>query len=147
MADRGLLPPDHRSYHCHVQSPPPYAVGAAEFPFKALAALVGRAPLGGPREAVLATLVAARLADAAAAPLSLPAALRAARAETARLWFSSVALPAATRPVLLKLVDASAGPDLRAIGIAVAWVMEVTAAHLDRAARLELERLGARLAL
>lgn len=95
---------------------------------------------------MLATLVAARLADAAAPPLSLPAAIRAVRAETARLWFSSVALPVVARPALLKLVDASAGADLRAIGVAVARVTEVTAPHLDRASRLELERLGARLA-
>jgi len=140
------MPPDRRSYHCDVLTSPPYAVGTAEFPFKALAALVGRAPLGGAREVVLATLVAARLAEGATSPLSLPVALRAARAETARLWFSSVALPVATRPALLKLVDASASADLRTIAVAVARVTEVTATHLDRAARLELERLSARLA-
>lgn len=146
MAERGLLSPDRCSYHCHVHSPPPYAVGSSEFPFKGFAALVGRAPLGGPREAVLATLMAARLADAAAQPLALPVVLRAARAESARLWFSSVALPVAVKPALLKLVDASASTDLRLLGAALARVMEVTAPHLDRAARLELERLRARLA-
>jgi hypothetical protein len=126
--------------------PSPYVLAAPEFPFRALAALAGRAPLGGPRETALATLAAARLAAAAAPPLPLAAPLRASRADAARLWLSSLALPAPVRAAILRLVDASATDDLRAISAAVAKVTDVTAPHLDRGARSELDRLGARFA-
>jgi len=41
---------------------PPYALAPTSFRFPALAALAGRAPLGGQREVVLAAYVVARLA-------------------------------------------------------------------------------------
>jgi hypothetical protein len=126
--------------------PPPYALAAPVFPFRALAALAGRAPLGGPREIALATLIAARLAAGAAPPVLLALPLRAARAEAARLWLTSVALPASVRVALLKLVDASAADDARAIATALAKVTEVTAPQLDRRARSELARLGSTFA-
>ncbi|HLA90221.1 MAG TPA: hypothetical protein VJL28_07325 [Gemmatimonadaceae bacterium] len=125
--------------------PSPYALAAPVFPFRALAALAGRAPLGGPRETALATLVAARLAAGATPPALLAPPARAARAEAARLWLTSIALPAAVRGALLRLADASGTDDLRAIAVALARVTEVTAPHLDRGARSELDRLGARL--
>lgn len=115
------------------------------FPFRALTALAGRAPLGGPRETALATLISARLAAGAAPPVLLALPLRAARAEAARLWLTSVALPPVVRTAVLKLVDATATDDCRAIASALAKVTEVTAPQLDRGARSELDRLGARL--
>jgi hypothetical protein len=126
--------------------PSPFALAAPEFPFRALAALAGRAPLGGPRETALATLAAVRLAVAAAPPLPLAAPLRAMRAEAARLWLSSLALPGPVRAAILRLVDASVADDRRALFAAVAKVTDVTAPHLDRGARSELDRLGARFA-
>ncbi|HVT38077.1 MAG TPA: hypothetical protein VHE78_03470, partial [Gemmatimonadaceae bacterium] len=85
---------------------PPYALATPVFPFRALALLAGRSPLGGPRETALATLIAARLAAAAAPPASLSGAIRAARAEAARAWITSVTLPAPERAALLRLVFA-----------------------------------------
>ncbi|MFI5309970.1 MAG: hypothetical protein ACHQQ3_01955 [Gemmatimonadales bacterium] len=122
--------------------PSPFALAAPAFPFRALAALAARAPLGGARETALATLAAARLAAGAAPPVLLSLPLRVARADAARLWLTSVALPAAVRSAIVRLVDATAQDDSRAIAGALAKVTDVTAAHLDRGARSELDRLA-----
>jgi hypothetical protein len=108
--------------------------------------LAGRSALGGPRETALATLIAARLALSAASPATLSAGVRGARVEAARLWMSSVTLPAAVRAALVKLVVATAGDDHGVIAAALSKVIDVTAPLLDRAARSELDRLGTRFA-
>ncbi len=106
--------------------------------------MAGRSPLGGPRETALATLIAARLAAGAAPPSALAMALRAGRADSARAWLTSVALPAPVRSAVLRLVEATAGDDTRAIAIALAKVTDITAQQLPRGARSELDRLSAR---
>jgi hypothetical protein len=106
--------------------------------------LAARAALGGPRETALATLIAVRLAAGAAPPDTLAPPLRAARADAARVWLSSVALPAPVRAAIGKLVDASAGDDSRGIATAIEKVTDVTAPVLTKAARSELDRLAAR---
>jgi len=124
--------------------PPPYTLTAPAFSFRALAALAARAALGGPRETALATLIAARLAAGAAPPISLAPPLRAARADAARIWLSSVTLPAPVRAAIAKLVDASAGNDERILTAALAKVTDITAPLMTKGARLELDRLAAR---
>ena len=125
--------------------PPPYALVVPAFSFRALAGLAGRAPLGGARETALAALVGARLAVGMAPPLELPRTLRIARADAARLWMSSVALPAPVRIAIASLLDASTTDNPAALAAALGKVGDVAAPHLDRAARLELDRLAARL--
>ena len=124
--------------------PPPYTLAAPTFAFRALATLAARAALGGPRETALATLVAARLAAGAAPPLDLAPPLRSARADAARVWLTSVALPPSVRTAIGKLVDSSAGGDHRTILASLAKVTDVTAQVLTRGARSELDRLAAR---
>ncbi len=124
--------------------PPPYALTSPAFAFRSLAALAARAALGGPRETALATLIAARLAAGAAPPVSLAPPLRVARAEAARVWLSSVTLPAPVRAAITKLVDASAGNDQRMIASSLAKVTDITAQLMTRGARSELDRLAAR---
>jgi hypothetical protein len=124
--------------------PPPYTLAAPSFAFRSLAILASRAALGGPRETALATLIAARLAAGAAPPVTLAPPLRVARADAARVWLSSVTLPAPVRAAIAKLVDASAGNDGRTIAISLAKVTDVTAPVLTRGARSELDRLAAR---
>jgi hypothetical protein len=124
--------------------PPPYTLTVPAFAFRALASLAARAALGGPRETALATLIAARLAAGAAPPISLAPPLRAARADAARVWLSSVTLPAPVRAAIAKLVDASAGNDERMLAAALAKVTDITAPLMTKGARLELERLAAR---
>lgn len=125
----------------HQTADPPYALSAPAFRFPALAALAGRAPLGGEREAVLACLVAARLAQALCPPRALPAALRQARAGSARVWFSSVAVPAAMRIPMVRLIEATGRDDRPALAEALRQVMDVTAGTLDAAASSELQAL------
>ena len=127
--------------------PPPYTLAVPPFPFRALTALAGKAPMGGARESALAVLMAARLADGSAAPTVLPAGARRVRADAARIWLSALALPAPVRASVLKLIDTSATDDRHAVAAAVTKVTEVTATYLDRQARLELARLAARLSV
>jgi hypothetical protein len=127
-----------------VLGPPPYTLVAPTFAFRSLAALAARAALGGPRETALATLIAARLAAGAAPPISLAPPLRTARADAARVWLSSVTLPASVRAAIAKLVDATAGNDERVIAAALAKVTDITAQLMTRGARSELDRLAAR---
>ncbi|HYD53194.1 MAG TPA: hypothetical protein VEA99_11220 [Gemmatimonadaceae bacterium] len=90
---------------------PPYAIIAPAFRFRALAALAGRAALGGPRELALACVIGARLAHALVPQrLSVDDAARAARAAGARAWLASAALPPATRVAMARLYDATGRP-------------------------------------
>ena len=122
-------------------SRPPYGLAPTPFRFPALAALAGRAPLGGRREVALATYLAARLADDVLPENGLPPAIRAERAIGAKNWLSTVALPSPIRQPLARLIDASAG-DVQAASQALRAVIAVTAEVLDRAARLEVEKLA-----
>jgi len=120
---------------------PPYALTEPAFPLRALAVASSRAPLGGAREALMATLVAARLAAAVHGPAALPAPLRAERAGAARHWMGALTLAAPLRAALGRLLDASVRGDAATVAAALADVTEVTAPHLDRKARSELDRL------
>ena len=125
-------------------SQPPYALGLTTFRFAALAALAGRAPIGGQREVALATYLAARLADDVRPTRGLSAATRAERAEGAKSWLASLALPTTIRPALVGLVDSTAG-DAAVTARALRGVIGVTSGMLDRGARAELERLASAL--
>ena len=135
------------SYLLGVIGSQPYALATPVFAFRALAALAGRAPLGGPRETAIATLIAARLVAGVLEPFPLLQPLRKARADAAKLWLTSVALPTTIRISVLKLIDATSGDDRRGVAQALGKVTDVTAQHLDRGARSELERLAVRLAV
>jgi hypothetical protein len=90
---------------------PPYAIAAPSFRFRALAALCGRASLGGPRELALACLIGARLAHVLVRePPRIDDDARAARAAGARAWLASVALPTGVRAPMARLYDATAHP-------------------------------------
>jgi hypothetical protein len=123
---------------------PPYALAMTTFRFPALAALAGRAPLGGHREVALGTYLAARMVHDTLPERGVSPATRAERANSARTWLSTLALPAAVRPALTKLVESSAGSPESA-GQAVRNVTAVTANFLDSGARSELENLAASL--
>jgi len=122
-------------------SRPPYGLAPTPFRFAALAALAGRAPLGGRREVALATYLTARLADDVLGESGLAPPIRAERARNARRWLSTVALPAPVRQPLARLIDASAG-GAGETSQALRAVIAVTAEYLDQGARLELEQLA-----
>jgi len=121
---------------------PPFALVEPAFSLRALAIATSRAPLGGVRESLMAALVAARLASAARGPAAIAPALRAERAAAARHWLGALTLAAPARAALAQLLEASVPGDPVALASALGKVIEVTAPHLDRKARSELERLA-----
>ncbi len=89
----------------------------------------------------MAALVGARLAAVAHGPAALPLALRTERAGAARHWLGALSLAAPVRAALTRLMEATMRDEPTALGAALGNVIEVTAPHLDRKSRLELERL------
>jgi hypothetical protein len=123
---------------------PPFALEPTGFRFPALAALAGRAAIGGQREVALATYLAARLAHDTLTARVLVQPVRAERANGARHWLSSLALPPAVKQPLARLVDATAG-ESPAVAAALRTVIAVTASFLDSGARSELDHLATAL--
>lgn len=124
------------------EAPTPFAPPRALFAFPGLAAAAARAPLGGAREALTGALMVARLAQGMRLPSPLPVEVRRARAEQAKAWLSALTLAAKTRAALLRGMGASAQGDRTVMAETLLGVTDVTAAHLDRTARLELARLA-----
>ena len=116
------------------------------FPFPALAAQAGRAPLGGTREVALACLMAARLAiNARCAAKELTRRAHADRTSSARNWFASLAIPPAVRSACTRLTDATVCADPTEIATALAGVLSAARRHLDAAGAEELDRAIASL--
>ncbi len=128
-------------------SSPPYSLASSRFPCRALAALAGRAALGGEREVALACWLGARLVLAFLPPETLALPQREARAAAARGWLATLALPAATRVPLSRLVDASGGDSPAGAAAAIRRVLGAASAQLDAASRAELERIADALEL
>lgn len=124
---------------------PPYATAPVQFPFRALAAQAGRAPIGGAREVALACLMAARLSSGVLPPVPLPLPARAARRQSARTWFATLAVPAALRAPLARLADAAAREGPRGVAAALGSVLGAARRQLDPASAGELEELITRL--
>jgi hypothetical protein len=129
-----------------IGKPPRYSLSQSEFPYRSLAALAGRAPIGGTREVALATLVAARLASSAVGPGLLPTSTRVARARSARNWLLSMSLPQNARNAVLRVIVASGDDNMEELQQSLAKLMELTDGQLDQASRMELGRLMKRMA-
>ena len=126
---------------------PPYALAAPAFRFRNLAALAGRAPIGGAREVALACFVAARLVNDCCDPmLDLDEASRAARCTGAKGWLGTIALPAPVRAPVAKLAEASANGHPEAMAPLVTALARAADSFLDPAARAELDALASSLA-
>ena len=120
---------------------PPYSLATPAFRFRALASLAGRAPLGGEREMALAALMAARLAEASLLEVPLSGPARASRAAGARVWCSTLTLPATARIPLARVVDASEHGDRPHIAEMLTAFAVVAGPILDAASRAELAEL------
>jgi hypothetical protein len=124
-----------------VPSPlPPFAVPPVRFPFRALAARAGHAPLGGEREVALAALMIARLSSDAIGVHPLGATQRAERATAAKAWLASIAVPARTRQALARALEATAA-DGEAIAAALSELVDVLAQWLDEPSVAELRAI------
>ena len=125
----------------------PYALEPNAFPCPALATMVGRAPLGGPRELALACFVVARLVvDAISNGQPLSADQKQTRVQGTKHWLGSTAIPTQVRTALARLAESTANEDRDAIKAAFDTVITVTASQLDPGARLELGRLAQTIA-
>jgi hypothetical protein len=125
---------------------PPYALTTPVFRFRSLAALAGRAPIGGAREVALACFVAARLATDCCDPaLDLDDESRAARCAGAKAWLGTIAIPAPVRTPVARCADASARADALTMAPLVAGLAKAAESFLDPASRAELEALAADL--
>jgi hypothetical protein len=120
---------------------PPFSLDAPAFRFRALAALAGRAPLGGEREMALATLMAARLAEGMLPDAALSPVARQSRAAGARVWLSAMTLPAVSRVPLARVVEASEGESRASVAEALAAYAGVANAVLDSGSRTEISDL------
>lgn len=121
----------------------PYAHEPTPFPFPHLAAMAGRAGMGGPREIAVACLVVAHLVrESCCAGSALSEEQRQHRAQGARQWLASAAVPPGVRTALVKLAEASAGENSGQVKGALDSVIAVTANQLEQGARLELARLS-----
>jgi hypothetical protein len=121
---------------------PPFALAAAGFPLRSLAALAARSALGGPREVVLATMQAARMVEGAAGPHPLTESLRRSRANAARSWLSALALPSSSRVIIARAIEASAGAERDALAQAWEGIVALVTPGADLAARAELRRVS-----
>ena len=126
-------------------SVPRYAVAPIVFPFRALAAYAGQAPLGRGREVALACLMVARLSSPGLGA-ALPVGIRAARAAGASRWFASLKLPSALRAPLTRVAAASARESASELAEALSAVIGAARKHLDEGSVAELEGVVRRLA-
>ena len=120
----------------------PFAVPPNRFPFRALAARVGRAPLGGEREVAMAALMIARLACDALGNRVAEGKQREERVTAAKTWLASIAVPARARPALARALDATAR-DRASISAALEELANVAASWLDEASVAELRAVTA----
>jgi hypothetical protein len=121
----------------------PYALATPSFPFRHLAALAGRAPIGGAREVALGCFMAARLAAELGpnAP-SLTDEARAARATSAKSWLGTLTVPATVRTPIAKCIESSAKGSPTAVARDLVALSAACASYLDGASRAELDALA-----
>ena len=122
----------------------PFGLEPIAFPFPALAALAGRLPHGGGREVALAALTCARLASGATGGDAFASPDRAARANAAKVWLASVALPAPIRVPFARCIDATPG-SASAIAASLRALVAAATTYLDGSSIEELERLARQL--
>jgi hypothetical protein len=120
---------------------PPFAVAPTPFRFPGLAALAGRAAIGGQREVALAAYLAARLAHDLVPDRELERDIRQERAGAAKNWLASMMLPPQIKPAVIRLIEATS-QSRAAAAPALREMLAVSASQLDGAARLELEQLA-----
>jgi hypothetical protein len=108
--------------------------------------LAARANLGGQRETLLGVLQAVRLVDASVGQYARPTPLRRLRATAARSWLAALSIPAASRAILGRVIDATATDDREELDGAWDEFVQFATPSLDHAGRNELRRVSARLA-
>lgn len=124
---------------------PPYALARSNFPFPGLAAQVGRAGLGGPREAVLAALVVARLCIALLPPYDISFEDAAARSAQAKNWLSGLTLGVGLKNIFTAIIEAAGKIDHTAIAEGLERLAASPSTGFDASSREEIEKLVSNL--
>ncbi len=124
-----------------ISQPPPYALAHSTFPFPGLAAQVGRTALGRPREAILASLIVARLCVALLPPYDISFEDAAARSTQARNWLSGLTLGVGLKNVLTSIIEAAGKIDHVAVAEGLENLAGGSSVGFDGASREEIEKL------
>ncbi|MDX2183946.1 MAG: hypothetical protein SFW08_08180 [Gemmatimonadaceae bacterium] len=111
------------------------------FAFPALAARAAGGAIGGARESAMAVLLICRLARDAQREPSLELGLRAERAQHARQWLGTLALPLPVRAAAGRCAEATAIADPSALATALQQLADVTGDTLGDDAVAEIRRL------
>jgi hypothetical protein len=111
------------------------------FQFRALAALAGRSALGGPREIVLATLMAARLGRDSLSSSEALNAMRRSRASAAKSWYGALTLPQPVRAAVMRVVQATETGNIGEVRAALEELLTHVSSLCYGASRAELKRL------
>jgi hypothetical protein len=117
---------------------PRFALTIPVFRFRALAALSGRASLGGDRETVVACLQLGRLCAGLLPPYELPREQVLERTENTRQWLSSLAVPSGVRSTAFGVFGALTGLDRARLAEALTDLVKAASGQLDEASRAEL---------
>ncbi|MDB4881073.1 MAG: hypothetical protein JWL60_2519 [Gemmatimonadetes bacterium] len=132
------IPPVHTAL-------PPFALPPIAFPFRQLAGLAGRAPIGGAREVALGCFLAARLAAERLGPEPMSEVARASREAGCRGWLGTLALPAPVRVPLARCLEAAASGSVPDLAKALRLLSAAATEYLDPSARAELDLLVTQL--
>ncbi|MFN2637532.1 MAG: hypothetical protein ABR585_10930 [Gemmatimonadaceae bacterium] len=120
---------------------PRFALATPVFRFRSLAALSGRASLGGDRETLLACLQLGRLCAGILPPYDLSRELVVKRTENTKQWLSALAVPSGIRSTAFGIFGALTGFDRSRCAIAFIDLVKAASAQLDEASRAELNAL------
>ena len=112
------------------------------FRFPHLAALAGRAPIGGAREVALASFVVARLVAERIGAMDDDPPPRAARYVAAKGWLGTLALPQAVRNAAARCAELSVDGDRGEISREIRSLVLAASGFLDNKSRGELDALA-----
>jgi hypothetical protein len=125
---------------------PRFALTTPVFRFRSLAALAGRASLGGDRETLLACLQLGRLCAGILPPYHLSREVAQERTENTKQWLASVAVPSGIRSTAFGIFGGLSGHDRARCAVAFEDLVKAANAQLDEASRAELNALIQELA-
>jgi hypothetical protein len=127
-------------------APDPLALDApAAFACPAVAAAAAAAPMGGPREGLLAVLMACRLAHATQEEPPADPTVRAERAQAARQWLGTLALSLPLRAAVARVFDAVAAGDAQVLGAALLQMLATAGETMPPEAATDIRRLVTRV--
>ncbi len=121
---------------------PPFALAPPVFRFRHLAALAGRAPIGGAREVALACFVVARLAAERVPAHDEDQPRNTTRSVAAKAWLGTLALPTPVRGSASRCAELGVNGDRATLSREVRGLVLAASGYLDGKSRAELDSLA-----